>query len=273
MNESVAKPVALPHASAFAERRTRLFVIASLSLIAIVLIGFAPTLYLRAMFDHPPDVLRTIVLGEGGPAVETQLSVAVYLHAVVMTAWFVLLVVQVWLVAAGRTSVHRRLGVAGAVLAVLVVWTGFDVSLAFPSRLAAIGIKTSANANFAIWLNFGALVAFSVLVGTALYLRKRSAIHKRLMLVASINIVDPALGRISAFPVLAETSRVVAVLVANLPVLVLLGLLIAHDIKTRRRPHLATVLAILFAIAVRPIALAIGNSTFGQAFTSGLYAP
>jgi hypothetical protein len=68
-------------------------------------------------------------------------------------------------------------------------------------------------------------------------------------------------------------SRVVAVLVATLPLPALLVLLIVHDIKTRRRPHLATVLAILFAVVARPVALAIGNSTFGQAFTAGLYAP
>jgi hypothetical protein len=273
VNESFAQPIAIAAGSASVERRTRLFLVASLSMIAIVLIGFGPTLYLRALFDPPPDALRAIVLTEGGAAVDTQLPASVYVHGVVMTAWFVLLAVQAWLVAAGRTGVHRRLGVAGAVLAVLVVGTGVDLSLSFPSRIAASGLENSANANLAIWLNLGGLFAFSVLVGAALYLRARSAIHKRLMLVASIGMIDPALGRISAWPVLAEMSRVVAVLVANLPLLALLAMLIVHDIKTRRRPHLATVLAILFAVVARPVALAIGNSTFGQAFTAGLYAP
>jgi hypothetical protein len=272
VNESISEPALVP-ADALPERRSKLFIIVSLSLIAIVLTGFAPTLYLRPLFDQPPDALRVTVLADGGPVVERALPISVYLHGVAMTAWFVLLAAQAWLVAAGRTSVHRSLGMAGAVLAALVVWTGLDVSFAFPARLAAVGIENSASANLAIWLNFGGLFAFSVLVGTALWLRKRSAIHKRLMLVASIGMIDPALGRISAWPVLTELGRGVAVLAANLPLLALLALLIVYDVKTRRRPHIATVLAILFAVAARPVALAIGNSAFGQAFTAGLYTP
>ena len=273
MNESVAERVALTPVSVVAEQHTKFFLFASLSLLAIVLAGFAPTLYLRALFDPPQDALRAIVIAEGGSVAEAQLPASVYGHGVVMTAWFVLLAVQAWLVTTARTSAHRSLGVAGAALAVLVVWTSFDVSLAFPSRLAAIGVENSAGANLAIWLNFGGMFAFAALVATALHLRRRSAIHKRLMLVASIGMIDPALGRISAWPVLLELGRGAAVLVANVPLLVLLALLIVYDIKTRRRPHPATVLAILFAIAARPVALAIGNTTFGQAFTAGLYGP
>jgi hypothetical protein len=273
VNESVAEPVAITPGSALAARRTKFFVGASLSLLAIVFIGFAPTLYLRALFEQPQDALLAMVLAEGGTAAATQPSLSVYLHGAVMTAWFVLFAMQAWLVEAGRTDVHRRLGVVGAALAVLVVWTSLEVSFAFPARLAAIGVANSANANLAIWLNFGGMFAFSVLVGTALYLRRRTAIHKRLMLVASISMIDPALGRISAWPVLTEMSRVVAVLVAQLPLLALLALLIVYDFRTRRRPHAATVLGILFAVAARPVALAIGNSSFGQAFTAALYAP
>lgn len=38
-----------------------------------------------------------------------------------MTSWFVLLIVQTALVGRGRTDVHRRLGVAGGAIAVMVV--------------------------------------------------------------------------------------------------------------------------------------------------------
>ena len=273
MNKSVAVQSAVAPDRASEQRRSRLFIVASLSLLAIVLIGFAPTLYLRGLFDPPRDALRQFVLGEGGPAVESQLSATLYTHGAVLTAWFALLALQAWLVAAGRTSVHRRLGVGGALLAVLVVWTSVAVTLEQPSRLATFGIENNPIANRNVWFNIGAAFGFAVLVGTALLLRKRSAIHKRLMLVASISIIGPALGRISFWPVLAELGPAVANLVPLLLFLALLGLLILHDLKTRRRPHSATVLAILFAIATRPIALIIGSSAFGQAFTAGLYVP
>lgn len=273
MNESVAVPVAVAPDGVFAERRSRLFIVASLSSLAIVLIGFAPTLYLRGLFDPPRDALRQFVLGEGGPAVETQLTAALYLHGVALTAWFALLALQAWLVAAGRTSVHRRLGVGGALLAVLVVWSSVAVTLEQPSRLAAFGIENNPIANRNVWFNIGAVFGFAALVGTALLLRKRTDIHKRLMLVASISIIGPALGRISFWPVLADSGPTVANLVPLLLFLALLGLVIVYDVKTRRLPHFATVLGILFAVAARPVAFAIGNSAFGEAFTAALYAP
>src|SRR5262245_23628902 len=69
---------------------------------ATVFYGFASTFYLRWMFDLPP--LNLLLLS----------------HGVVFTSWFLLFGVQTMLVAAHRTDVHRRLGIAGALLAVFV---------------------------------------------------------------------------------------------------------------------------------------------------------
>lgn len=45
-------------------------------------------------------------------------------------------------------------------------------------------------------LDFGACLAFVVFIGLALCFRRRSDIHKRLMLLGSSSILLPALGRI-----------------------------------------------------------------------------
>lgn len=45
----------------------------------------------------------------------------IHLHAAVFTSWLVVLVIQTTLVLRGRTAVHRRLGVAGVVLAALML--------------------------------------------------------------------------------------------------------------------------------------------------------
>ncbi|HEV3063357.1 MAG TPA: hypothetical protein VGY48_34245 [Vicinamibacterales bacterium] len=63
------------------------------------LVGFAQTYYLKVLFGTPP------------------LRLLLHVHGVVMTAWVVLFLVQVGLIAERRTDLHRRLGVMGAVVA------------------------------------------------------------------------------------------------------------------------------------------------------------
>jgi len=73
---------------------------------AIVFAGFARTYYLRDLFGGPP------------------LPPLVHLHGALFTSWLVLLLSQVTLVAAKRTHIHRRLGVAGGVLAAFMIVVG-----------------------------------------------------------------------------------------------------------------------------------------------------
>jgi len=73
-------------------------------LLAIVLIGFSPTFYLRAW-------LATEDLPQGLQALPVYLNV----HGAIVTAWFLLFFTQTVLVASQRVDIHRRLGIATAV--------------------------------------------------------------------------------------------------------------------------------------------------------------
>jgi hypothetical protein len=77
----------------------------------IVFVGFAPTYYLKSFTDNPP------------------LSPLVHLHGVVGTGWVVLFLVQASLINLGRTDLHRRLGIAGAVLAAAVLVVGWMTAI------------------------------------------------------------------------------------------------------------------------------------------------
>lgn len=57
------------------------------------------------------------------------LTPLIMVHAVAFAAWIVLFGVQTGLVATHRTRVHRRLGVAGAVLAVVMLILGYETSI------------------------------------------------------------------------------------------------------------------------------------------------
>ncbi len=141
----------------------------------IVLAGFARTYYLKGFFATPALPNRMVQL-----------------HGVVMTLWVVLFVVQVTLVATKRTRTHQRLGIAGSFLALAV----FAVGILTAIYAAARGSSPGPPALQFLVIPLGDMVALAVLIRLALYYRRRLDVHKRLMLLAAINLLTPAIARI-----------------------------------------------------------------------------
>ncbi|MEO5860264.1 MAG: hypothetical protein ABIR33_15105 [Pyrinomonadaceae bacterium] len=155
----------------------RFFVIASIFVVAAVLIGFGPTFYFKPFLTSPP-IARTVI----------------YFHGFVMTAWVLLFVVQVYFISSKKIKLHQKLGLAGVGLAVLVFATGLMVATAaarYGSASAPPGIPPL---QFLI-IPVGDMFVFLILFGAALYYRKNSPNHKRLMLLTMINFIPPAVAR------------------------------------------------------------------------------
>lgn len=163
----------------------RLFLAASVLFTLIVFVGFGRTYYVGRLFDAPPLT-----------------SGLVHLHALLMTAWVALFVIQVRLVAATRIVLHQRLGYAGVALAALIIATGVPTAL----RAAKYGSASTPPGvpplGFLIVPLFD-LMVFAILFGGAIYYRRRPAAHKSLMLLTAINFLPPALGRIPIAPLQA----------------------------------------------------------------------
>jgi len=70
-----------------------------------------------------------------------------YLHGIVLTSWFVWFTMQTFLIQSRRTALHRRLGVAGAVLAVAVPFAGLLATSQVVGRVVASGISLDADAS------------------------------------------------------------------------------------------------------------------------------
>ena len=155
----------------------RLYILAAILTPLIVFAGFARTYYLKPFFNTP-DIAGRIV----------------HLHGIVMTAWVVLFVTQVSLVATRRTKIHMRLGILGAVLAALVVIVGVLTALYAAAR--AIPTITDPPPLSFLIIPLGDMLIFSILIGLALYFRRKLHVHKRLMLLAGINLLTPAIARI-----------------------------------------------------------------------------
>jgi FtsH-binding integral membrane protein len=178
----------------------------------------------------------------GAPALPS----IVHLHAVVFTSWLALFVAQTTLVLSGRTAVHRRLGVAGVVLAALMLVVGTTTAMTV-ARLGHRGIPgvEFPDAEGFLLLNLGATFVFATLVGAGWWFRRNSQAHKRLMLMATAGaLVGPGVSRL---PFASGKPPVIGALA--------LAFLLAgpvYDLVTRRRVHLAYLWGGLLAIAVIP---------------------
>jgi len=203
------------------------------ALLLAVLIGFSPKFFLRPLFDVP-DV----------PAVD------VYVHGAIMTGWFVLFFVQTSLVLAGRTPLHRRIGVFGAFLGVAVFVSAIVVNIRAVAWGVERGLDLAIGSQF-LWLDFGAMIAFGPLLTAAILCRKRVEVHKRLMLLASISMIGPATSRIVLWPIF-DVSAVLfyAVLFYIGGIVLFLAAPVIHDLLQSRRANIVTLLGVLYVLFV-----------------------
>ena len=149
---------------------------------------------------------------------------------------------QAALVAGRRTALHRALGWAGAAIGFAVIISG---GMATPYRMAEIAAQGRLEAvmpTVAIlaWSNTTSIVAFAILLAAAIVLRRRPDTHKRLMLLASISIIQPAFGRIFRWPVF-EAPGLEGVMLSVAAPFALVGALIVYDLLSRKSVHPATV--------------------------------
>lgn len=159
-------------------REHRFYILAAVLFPLIVLLGFARTYYLRGFFDVPP-LPRLLV----------------HAHGLVMTAWVLLFVSQVWFISSKRIRAHQNLGILGIALGLLVIVVGFFTSVAAAKFGSASAPPEIPPLSFMVVPMFD-LAMFAIFFAAAIYYRKKAANHKRLMLLTAINFLPPAVARI-----------------------------------------------------------------------------
>lgn len=168
----------------------------------------------------------------------------VHLHGVAMLAWLALLIVQPTLVSRDNLALHRRLGWIGAGLALFITALGIFTGLAslvlnrFPPFFAP--------PYFLVLTTVESLV-FGLMVWAAVRRRHTTAWHRRLMIGATIVILEPALGRILPMPLMIGWSDIPIGLIQ----LGVVGIIALYDRRTLGRVHPATKAIAAIVIAVR----------------------
>ena len=168
------------------------------------------------------------------PSGTFDLKPIIEIHAVVYSGWIVLFVTQTLLVYTGRVKWHRKVGwfaVGYAALMVAVVLTA--LAMRFSDHMSAGDIR---EAHRSLVISSVDLLLFSSFLIAAIIFRKKPEIHKRLIIVATVVLMGPAVGRmtfLSAVPLI--------LLLLHSPIL--FGM--AFDFATRRRVHAVYIVGLI----------------------------
>jgi hypothetical protein len=189
--------------------------------------GFAPTYWLQlapGTFVGPPIL---------------------HIHGVLFSAWPLLLLTQTLLVAKRRIDVHRAMGLAAISLATAMVVIGLAAAIHTLDVGLAAGYGDRSR-TFLI-LPVSAIGLFAAFFVAAVANLRHSEAHKRLMFLATISLLQAAMGRVffvlvtgggpGLRPGLGEPPPLAIALVPSLLLELLIVAGIVHDWRTRGRPH------------------------------------
>jgi hypothetical protein len=186
-----------------------------------------------------------------------------HVHGVLFSAWTIFLWVQAMFISNGQTARHRRSGLVGVSIATGMVFAGLhgfgDAALTFSV------------------VQITALALFALLVIAALVFAKDRDTHKRLMLVATISILEAPIARvfkfflapaeIQALPLRDQPPPMLQLTIGPYIVcdLLILGAML-YDWRTRGRPHPAYLIAGGALVAVQVLRFPLGPTPQWHAF-------
>lgn len=169
-----------------------------------------------------------------GFVVPSTVPIWVHLHGVVMLSWLGVFIAQNMLAGSGNLALHRKLGWTSLALVLVIVGIGM-----FTGRMALALHRVPpffTNAYF-LALTHVEVVVFAAVIGTAIALRRQTQWHRRLMLGATVVLMEPGFGRLLPMPLLGPTAGPLAETALQLGVIALVA---RHDRKTIGRTHPAT---------------------------------
>jgi len=225
----------------------RLFAAVAAVFALVVLAGFARTYYLKFAFGTPPLP-----------------GLLVHLHGLLMTAWVVFFIAQIWLIRSKRHAVHMRNGIIGIVLATAMTVVGFFTAVAAAKNGSAAtpaGIPPLAFLSVPLF----DIALFALFFGAALHYRKQPANHKRLLLLTVLNFLPPAIARIP----ITSLQAFGPLYFFGVPTVLAIGLLI-YDTRKNGKLNRVLLAGSLLLIASYPLRIMLSTTEAWMRFATWL---
>lgn len=197
-------------------------------LLLLVFLGFAPSFYLKLLVtDQPfyPNGLPT-------PHI---------VHGIILTVWYIFLVMQARWIALKNISVHKKFGWFGATWAVLALLsTVYTISI-FPERMVALAQQLNSTVEeiepglvSILWLDVFMSVLFVSFLILAILKRNKPDTHKRLMFYTGLVFIFAATNRIAG-SIAQLTESNISLVIGPVILLVLSASILVYDYKTRKK--------------------------------------
>lgn len=158
----------------------------------------------------------------------------VHIHGALMSGWLLIFLSQSILAAKGNLNFHRQLGIISVGLGVLVWFSmgivSFRVLIGFPPQIENIPLNV-------LLVQMSGMNLFGLFFIWGILVRKKDiSAHKRLLLLATLVLLQAAIGRIQWLPLTGIENPLVFFLYAD----ALLIPLFIYDLLTIRRIHQIT---------------------------------
>ncbi len=147
----------------------------SLMMAGLVPWGFSHTIGTSLFHANPP---RPVLL---------------WIHGAAFSTWMVFFIAQSALVRVRKVSVHRLIGWFGAGLAALMVGLGFTIAVVM-TRFDSVVLHQKGVETFLL-IPFADMIIFGTCIALAIYWRKKPEYHRRLVFIATCQLMDAAIGR------------------------------------------------------------------------------
>ena len=116
-----------------------------------------------------------------------------WMHGAAFSSWVLFFIAQSALIRVRKVSVHRTLGWFGAGLATLMVVLGFTVAVVM-TRFDMVVLHQRDVASF-LSIPFWDMLVFGTCIALAILWRKKPEYHRRLVFIATCELMDAAIGR------------------------------------------------------------------------------
>jgi len=195
------------------------------------------------MVGFAPSVLARL------PQTTPAMHAIVVAHALLFSSWMALFLVQTSLVATHQVRIHRSLGIAGVVIATVMVVSAPPMAVGLARR----GEPSGSDPLMFMLVIVVDVLLFAAFFGSAISFRRRAETHRRLMLLAMTTLLPPAISRwpwVVRHPAPGVLGILSLFLVAP----------VVADLLARRRPHPISVFGGLAVVVSVPLRFAVGQT-------------